>query len=227
MARVSPPRRPNRGGAFEKWTVRLFVPVLFIALFAAMASVMNWWPDWRAWFDGPERGTWRAATFDGLDVSGAGLSVSIVDGQIVAGHDGCNSWWKDGEPDPETGEQRYMSTLVACAELPTDPAYYTLAHGDPAMVLLSENTLELRAGEHVGVFSRWTEAMAEAEREAEERAMEEARRNMPPSLPVDTVPPPSRIPPPPPQGPPPAPLETQVPPPADSPPRSVPQPAAT
>lgn len=189
---MSTPLPPNRGGAIEKWTVRLIVPVIFAALAAAMLSVAGPTIDWRGWFDGPERGTWRALALDGEDVRDARLSVSIVEGEVVAGHDGCNAWWVDGEPDPESGERNYMSTLAACGPEPFDTAYGNLAFGNPSMVLSEDgDRLELSANGHYGLFMRWSRDMAEAEREADERAMEAARRAQQ-AIPSRTSPAPSQ-----------------------------------
>ena len=83
-----PAGRPNPGGAFEKWTVRLLLPALGIALAVFLAGII--WPrpntpvDWRAWFDGPERGLWRAETLDGRDVFAGRFTVAIAEGEVDA-----------------------------------------------------------------------------------------------------------------------------------------------
>lgn len=191
------PGRVNRGGSFEKWTVRLVVPAIFLALFIAMFSIAGSRVDWRGWFDGPERGTWRAVTIDGLDVRENRMHVIVADGEIRGGRDGCNYWGYSGEPDPETGERMIETTLAGCVDSPEIRAYNTIGHHLAELRLEGEDRLIVSNQGVTGNFIRWTDAMEEAEREADEREMEEARRNMPPSLPVQTVPPPAMVPPPP------------------------------
>ncbi|KLI62940.1 hypothetical protein [Aurantiacibacter marinus] len=172
---VRPPR-PNRGGAFEKWTVRLIVPALFIALFSAMFSVAGPRVDWRAWFDGPERGTWRAIMIGGLDVAAERMSIAVADGEIRGGRDGCNYWGYSGAPDPETGERMISSTMAACEETPALQAYDAIGHYRAELQLVSADRLEVSYRGVTGIFRRWTPELDEAERRADERAMDAARR---------------------------------------------------
>lgn len=190
--------------------MRLIVPALFFALFVAMYSVAGPRLDWRAWFDGPERGTWRAITIDGLDVAKDRMSIVVADGEIRAGRDGCNYWGYTGEADPRTGEREKMSTLAGCIDTPEIIAYYAIGHYRADLRLLSENRLEVSYRGTTGIFRRWTDELEEAERAEEERAMEAARRaqeSMPsPVYPAQGGPPTATppLPPPPPSPPSPA-----------------------
>ncbi|RJY09982.1 hypothetical protein [Aurantiacibacter aquimixticola] len=161
--------------------------------------------DWRAWFDGPERGTWRAKTLDGVDVRERRMWVVIEDGEIVAGRDGCNYWGWETEPDPATGERGIISTLAACGPEPGDEAYGALSFGTPEMQLRPADHLVLRAMGHEGIFIRWTDEMEEAEHAADEREMERQRALQPkvrsPVYPAAPPGPPTARPPPPPPAP--------------------------
>ncbi|APE28028.1 hypothetical protein [Aurantiacibacter gangjinensis] len=181
MARLSGPQRPNRGGAFETWTVRLLVPALILALLAIVLAVLGFrGPDWRAWFDTEDRGEWRAVTIGGLDVSNERMSIIIADGEIVGGRDGCNFWSYDGPPDPVTGERGMHSTLAGCPDTPELRAYNAVGHYRADFRLESEDRLVVSYNGVTGQFIRWTDAMEQAEREADERAMEAARAAEPP-----------------------------------------------
>ncbi|MGB3795616.1 MAG: hypothetical protein WA957_04855 [Alteraurantiacibacter sp.] len=211
---MNPAPSPNRGGAFEKWTIRILIPALLLALFIAalgFAGVRG--PDWRAWFDGSERGTWRAVEIDGLDVRQERMSIVVADGEIRGGRDGCNYWGYAGEPDPVTGERMMESTLAACIGTPAIKAYNTIGHYRAKIELLSENRLLVTYGETRGEFIRWTNDLAEAERAADEIAVQAAIKAQPPQPPqppqlAPTVRPPpmppTRLPPPAPVPPPPA-----------------------
>lgn len=206
--------RPNRGGSFEKWTVRLLLPALLLALVCIallVAGVRG--PDWRAWFDGPERGNWRAVTIDGLDVFDERMFVTIADGQVQGGRDGCNDWGYTSDADPVTGERMILSTLAGCEETVETIAYRTVAHYRADVALIEPDTLRLRFGEVSGEFTRWTQEMEDAEQAAEQNAIDAARTAQPsersPVYPAsDGVPPPPMRPPPPPaMEPPPAPAD--------------------
>ncbi len=159
--------------------MRLIVPAIFIALFTAMYSVAGPRIDWRAWFDGPERGTWRAITIGGLDVADERMSIAVADGEIRGGRDGCNYWGYSGAPDPETGDREITSTLAACEETPALQAYDAIGHYRADLRLVSEDRLEVSYRGVSGIFRRWTTELEEAERRADERAMEAARRAEP------------------------------------------------
>ena len=205
---------PNRGGAFEKWSVRLLLPALIAGLLFAMLAGFRDRPlvDWRAWFDGPERGDWRALTLNGEDVFDRRFLVTIADGEIVAGRDGCNFWAFAGV-DERTGERMYTSTLAGCVDTPAMAVYRVLTHGDPQMAMPREDRLVLTSGSCRGEFRRWTRDDDDAERASEEaemarqREIEERRARMqpapatvPPRTPLSQPvrPPPPQVPPPPP-----------------------------
>lgn len=180
MARLNRPTRPNRGGSFEKWTVRLILPALLLAMGSVMLGLAGvHGPDWRGWFDGPERGTWRLLTINGEDVSTERMSVTVQSGEIVAGRDGCNYWNYSGEADPVNGERMMTSTLAGCMDTPAIQAYRKIAHGGAILRLLDENHLEAQSLGTVGQFIRWTDAMEEAERAEGEREVEAARNAEP------------------------------------------------
>ncbi len=206
--------RPNRGGAFETWTVRLLLPALVLALPASLLLGFSDRPlvDWRAWFDGPERGTWRALTINDDEVFDEKFLVTIADGEIVAGRDGCNYWGVSGI-DERTGERIYTSTLAACADTPARSAYRVLTHGAADMTLSGEDRLILASGKCRVELRRWTrededaeqaryEAEMAAQREIEQRR---ARTDPPPAAVPPPVAPSPGSPPPPPQIPPPPP----------------------
>ncbi|MGB3167423.1 MAG: hypothetical protein WBA68_11680 [Alteraurantiacibacter sp.] len=202
-----PPRRPNHGGAFEKWTVRMIVPALFLALFVAMYSVAGPRIDWRAWFDGPERGTWRAVTVDGMDVADERMEVVVANDEVAGGRDGCNYWAYSGKRDPATGERMMTTTLAGCEQTPERRAYDRLALETSQLRIVDDYTLEIRNRDTVGTFTRWTEEMAEAERLADQRAIDRANAERPrtpsPVYPGPAVRPgpPGEFPPPPPPAP--------------------------
>ena len=188
---------PNRGGAFETWTVRLLLPLVGLALLVAIAGITGFAIDWRAWFDGPERGTWRVSELDGIDLRGERMWIEVRDGKVRGGRDGCNYWSYESDAEPRTGERMMISTLAWCDQTPARSAYAALAHGEPEMALLSDDVLEMRAFGVIGRFVRWTEAMERAERKADERALE-ATHAAQPSVPSPGVYPRStEIPPPP------------------------------
>ncbi len=169
---------PNRGGALEKWAVRLIVPALFTALFLAMFWVAGPRIDWRAWFDGPERGTWRALTLNGEEVFAEKFLVTIADGEVVGGRDGCNYWSFDGY-DARSGERIISSTLAGCSDTPAMATYRVLANGGADMKLAGEDRLSLISGRCRGEFRRWTREDEDAERaryEAEIKAQQQVEQ---------------------------------------------------
>ena len=200
---------PNRGGAIEKWAVRLIVPALFLALFMAMYWVAGPRLDWRAWFDGPERGTWRALTLNGEDVFDDKYLVTIADGAIVGGRDGCN-YWSFAGIDERTGERIYESTLAGCTPTPAMAVYRVLAHGEADLRLESEDRLAISQGKCRGEFRRWTREDEELERARYEAQMEAQRRadtrvEAAQPVPSPAIPPPPSVRPEPPAVPPPPP----------------------
>lgn len=206
---------PNRGGAFEKWAVRLLLPGLVIALLLAFATGFRDRPlvDWRAWFDGPERGTWRALTLNGDDVFADRFLISIAEGEILSGRDGCNYWWSDRDGNG-------MSTLALCEPTEAMATYAMLAHGQSTMALAGKDRLVLKLGKCRGEFRRWTRDDEEAERAREEADMA-AQRQVEERL-ARNQPQPTQVPPPAPVPPAATPMPPQVPPPpppvADPPP---------
>lgn len=180
MARLSP---PGRGGAFEKWAIRLLLPALLLGMvLLAMSLRGGLHIDWGAFSDGPERGTWRAESFDGEDVFDFRFSIVVREGQIVGGRDGCNYWSFAGEPDPRTGERMIESTLAACAETPETRIYGALGRAPGAQLALrGDDRLEVRNLGHTGMFRRWSEDDDKAE---QDRDFEAARRANPPERPV-------------------------------------------
>lgn len=204
---------PNRGGAFEKWTVRLLLPALLLVLVASLLLGFRDRPlvDWRAWFDGPERGTWRALTLNGEAVFDEKFLLTIADIEIVGGRDGCNYWSLAGI-DEKTGERMITSTLAGCVDTPAMAVYRMLAFGGPAVELSASDRLVLTVGRCRGQFRRWTrehedaeraryEAQMAVQREREQReAFSKARteRRTQPVTPTDGPPPPPAPPPPPP-----------------------------
>ncbi|WP_161981530.1 hypothetical protein [Aurantiacibacter suaedae] len=184
--------------------MRLLLPLVALALLVAVAGVSGYVIDWRAWFDGPERGTWRAQEIGGIDVRADRMWIVVREGEVRGGRDGCNYWSYEGAPDPRTGERMMTSTLALCEETPVRRAYARLARGSSTMALLSDDLLEVRAFGVIGRFVRWTEEMERAEREADERAIEAARAAGPPAASPgvytrsDTIPRPPLPPPPPP-----------------------------
>ena len=204
---------PNRGGAFETWTVRLLLPALLLALAFSLATGFRDRPlvDWRAWFDGPERGTWRALTLNGQEVFEEKFLIGIADGAVTGGRDGCN-YWGFGEEDAATGERSITSTLAACEPTPAMAVYGVLAFGAPEMTLQGESRLVLSEGRCRGVFRRWTRDDEDAERAREEAEMEALRQreqrersSSPQPVPPPAIVPPAGSPPPPPAPPPPPP----------------------
>ena len=139
------PQRPNRGGAFEKWTVRLLLPALVLALGAAIAGLFGFRAEEAtALWDGPERGEWQAVQINGQDVRAHGYIVSFENGEIVGGKDGCNNWGFTDDVDPVTGERMVMSDLMYCPPGPADDAYWSLASGPTEFTLDDTGTLEIR-----------------------------------------------------------------------------------
>ena len=208
MARLRPPGAPNPGGVFEKWTVRLLLPALVLAMGFAVLQVLV--PDqrgtifdWRAWFDGPERGMWRAETIDDADVFERKFLISIADGAVGGGRDGCNYWYHN-DPDDRTGKQGITSTLAMCIETPESAAYWQVAYGSPRLELLSKDRLRINGNGHTILARRWTRQDEEAERRAYEAELDRQQEEQPalplPNMPGGTVvpPPPDRPPPPPP-----------------------------
>ncbi|WP_340588917.1 hypothetical protein [Erythrobacter alti] len=192
----------------------MLLPALVLGLVLVMLSVAGQrLPEWRAWFDGPERGTWRAVTIDGLDVSDERMHIVVAEGEIRGGRDGCNYWGYSSEPDPQTGERMTTTTLAACPDTPKLRAYDAIGHFRSDLRLLAEDRLEVSYRGTTGIFRRWTEELEEAEREADERAMEAARRAQP-EFPSPVYPPPGDRPPPPPAPPPAPPMPPAPPPPA-------------
>ena len=164
--------RPNRGGAFEKWTVRLLLPALLLALAGSLLLGIRDRPlvDWRAWFDGPERGTWRALTLNGEPVFDEKFLLTIADGEIVGGRDGCNYWSVAGI-DEKTGERMITSTLAGCVDTPAMAVYRMLAFGKPDVGLPANDRLVLTLGRCRGQFRRWTRDDEDAERARYEAEM--------------------------------------------------------
>lgn len=171
MARLRPAGAPNPGGSFEKWTVRLLLPALALALVIVPLNIVS--PDrrdgllgWRAWFDGPERGEWRALTIDGEDVYDARYIIEVRDGAVQGGHDACNSWNFSGESDPVTGERMMTSTQALCEDTSARLAYHALAFGTPRIKLQAGDRLLISQGRHRGTFRRWTKQDVEQEQKA-------------------------------------------------------------
>ena len=143
MARIGPPR-PNRGGAFEVWTVRLLLPALVAASLLTLASVAGYrLGDITALWDGPERGDWQAVEINGQYVRPHGYVLRFEHGEIVGGHDGCNSWGFTGDVDPRSGKRMISSDAQACAEGPADRGYWAIASEPTSFKLQDDGRLKI------------------------------------------------------------------------------------
>lgn len=128
----------------------LSAALLLVALGLAAPS-----RDWRPWtplLAAEEDGAWLALRIDRWALSGGEYRISIRDGDIAGGRDGCNDW-AYGRPDA-AGRPTIETTLVGCPE--DDPlrrAHWRLAHaGRPG--LLPDGRLRVVAPGHEGLFRR-------------------------------------------------------------------------
>lgn len=105
-------------------------------------------------------GTWAAVSIDGRPVSWRGWRISVADGKVAGGRDGCNDW-SFGAPEVEGGERTIDTTLVGCPEDdPLRKAYWALAlERNRPPEARSDGSLHLAAGGHEAIFRRcrWTE----------------------------------------------------------------------
>ena len=209
MARLTP-LRPNRGGAFERWTVRLLLPALVAALLLAVAGLFGFRTgDLTALWDGPERGDWLAIRINGQAVGGHSYIVRFEHGDIVGGHDGCNAWGFSDTIDPRTGKRLISSDAQACAEGPVDHAYWSLVSGPTHFTLRDDGLLEIRnEGDArlspIGYFARLEDVRGAVDwpvNESQPGAIDPDAPPPPPPVGADAPPPPPMHPkPPPPPG---------------------------
>lgn len=130
----------------------LLVPAFGLMALGILDRTGGWKPS-KMFFAEEEDGSWVAVSIDGRPASPEEYRITIAEGEVVGGRDGCNDWsYEDEEPDAK-GERMIVSTLVGCPEDATRQAYWLL-RGDPRIELLPNGTLRLAAPGHEGIFRR-------------------------------------------------------------------------
>jgi heat shock protein HslJ len=105
-------------------------------------------------------GAWAASSIDGRPVPWREWRISVEQGKVAGGRDGCNDWGF-GEAEVEGRERMIVTTLVECIEEDSArKAYWALALADPVSLELGKDgTLRIAGRGHEAVLRRcrWVE----------------------------------------------------------------------
>lgn len=108
---------------------------------------------WQRWFAPAEDGSWMALSIDGQPVPANDYRLSITDGRVGGGRDGCNDWSFEDERPNERGERMMSTTLVACRPSEVQRAYFAL-RTEPRLTILPDGRLRVESLGHAGLFVR-------------------------------------------------------------------------
>lgn len=130
----------------------LLVPAFGLMVLGVLDRTGEWKP-WQMLFAEEEDGSWVALRIDGRPASPQEYRITIAEGKVVGGRDGCNHWSYEDEGPDANGQRMIVSTLVGCPEDATRLAYWSL-RADPRIELLPDGTLRMAASGHEGIFRR-------------------------------------------------------------------------
>ena len=123
---------------------RLSAAVLFLVVACA--------DDGAAWADGE----WGAITIDGRRVAPGSFNVSVRNGQITGGRDGCNNWgYVEDQPPASDGSRMIVSDAQGCPETAEQRGYrIAIGMGTPGLAKVPDGNLRIFAGGHEIVARR-------------------------------------------------------------------------
>lgn len=135
----------------------MVVMLLLAALLLMLASLLDRHgrgSPWARLIAPEEDGSWAAVRIDGRPVSPDEYRVSITEGQVAGGRDGCNDWAFSDDPPSRDGARMIVATAQYCpGDDPTRRAYRALMSGAEVR-LQADRTLRISAGGHEGIFRR-------------------------------------------------------------------------
>jgi hypothetical protein len=96
-------------------------------------------------------GVWVAETIDGRGVGRTRYTITVAQGRITGGHDGCNGWGYQ----LDDGQRTVVSTLIGCPHDPLQQTYWAVVHREPWQAQLrADGRLEAATSGHRVLFRR-------------------------------------------------------------------------